>query len=59
MVLSPVLRQRAPYRREVDQPRFEAAVHLLHGLDLHQALDRPVDHRVQPLHTGQIVIKRI
>ena len=24
-------------------------MHLLHGLELHQPLDRPVDHRVQPL----------
>jgi hypothetical protein len=34
-------------------------VHLLHRLDLHQALDRPVDHRIQPLDAGQIVVKRI
>ena len=28
-------------------------MHLFHGLDLHQALDRPVDHRIQPLDAGQ------
>src|ERR1700730_16508256 len=57
MVVSPVLCRRGLYGREVDQLRFEPAVHLLHGLDLHQALDRPVDLRVQPLYAGQRHVK--
>ncbi len=57
--LSPILRRRIPCCGEVDQFRFEPAVHLLHRLDLHQALDRPVDHRIQPLDAGQIIVKRI
>ena len=32
-------------------------MHLLHRLDLHQALDRPLDHRVQPLDAGQRHVK--
>jgi hypothetical protein len=34
-------------------------VHLLHGLELHQPLDRPVDHRVQPFDAGQRHVKFI
>src|SRR6202158_816103 len=57
MVVSPVLCRRGLYGREVDQLRFEPAEHLLHGLDLHQALDRSVDLRVQPLDAGQRHVK--
>ena len=57
--LNPILSLGILCGREVDQLRLELPVHLLHRLDLHRALDRPVDHRIQPLDAGQIIVKRI